>query len=591
MSLDTHPLRGEVVVTARREEFAAHVVVLAVSGTRAPFGKGDEYDAADAFLGPGVCRRRREPIHGEKVHALGKVSFVRETVGDLDDAALRRKHATGFLEHLFGERFGHIVVISGASRQNLRPRSAQPPMFLDHDYAAVGGDRKDARGCLERPEEHELGAGGPIRPFSAVDCEHDVAVPEKRENAGALKFAAACVSGRPVKMAQDFYRYVRRQQLAYLVERRFIREIARLGLKQFHCCHVPFVVVRCEGKVSHQTYRLSSIMKVSDLLTDFLDYLEIEKGRAIKTRENYAFYLKRFIAFAKDPAPGAVTDDLVRQYRLWLNRQKDEHGQSLGRATQNYHLIALRMFLKYLARRDIKSLAPDKIELARQTPRQVSFLDGPELERLLEAPTNLPLRIRGKEGVTSTPDIVRLRDKAILETLFSTGLRVSELAGLRRDQLNLKKDELTVRGKGSKVRLVFLSEQARYWLGKYFSARKDVSPFAFVAHDRAAAATSRQQSADSRPLTTRSVERVLAYYAKVAGITKNVTPHTLRHSFATDLLANGADIRSVQSLLGHSSITTTQIYTHVTDTQLREVYRAFHGRKRDRRDSPLEKRG
>lgn len=318
-------------------------------------------------------------------------------------------------------------------------------------------------------------------------------------------------------------------------------------------------------------------MRISELLTDFLDYLEIEKGRALKTRENYAFYLKRFIGFAKDPVPGAVSDDLVRQYRLWLNRQKDEHGESLGRSTQNYHLIALRMFLKYLARRDIKSLSPDKIELAKQAQRQVSFLDGPELERLLEAPLTLPLRVRGKEGVSPSPDLVRLRDKAILETLFSTGLRVSELAGLRRDQLNLKKDELTVRGKGSKVRLVFLSEQSRYWIGKYFSARKDVSPFAFVAHDRAGA---KRPDADAKPLTPRSIERVLAHYAKVAGITKQVSPHTLRHSFATDLLSNGADIRSVQSLLGHSSITTTQIYTHVTDQQLRDVYKAFHGRRR-----------
>lgn len=324
-------------------------------------------------------------------------------------------------------------------------------------------------------------------------------------------------------------------------------------------------------------------MRISELLTDFLDYLEIEKGRALKTRENYAFYLKRFIGFAKDPSPAGVADDLVRQYRLWLNRQKDERGDTLGRATQNYHLIALRMFLKYLARRDIKSLSPDKIELAKQVPRQVSFLESPELERLLEAPiSDVTLRqARGdKKSVVASltnHDLVRLRDKAILETLFSTGLRVSELAGLRREQLNLKKDELTVRGKGSKVRLVFLSEQSRYWLGKYFAARKDVSPFAFVAHDRAGKG---RPDADSKPLTPRSIERILSHYARAVGITKKVSPHTLRHSFATDLLSNGADIRSVQSLLGHSSITTTQIYTHVTDQQLREVYKAFHGRQR-----------
>jgi len=306
-------------------------------------------------------------------------------------------------------------------------------------------------------------------------------------------------------------------------------------------------------------------MKLSSLVNDFLDHLEIEKNRSSRTRANYEFYLRRFVTFAGDPSPAGVTGEKVRAFRLHLNRLADRNGAPLKKNTQNYHLIALRAFLKYLSKRDIESLAPEKVELGKTPDRQVAFLEGDDLDRLLAAPLT-----RGDETV-----VVRLRDKAILELLFSTGLRVSELCGLTRDGVNLKRDEFTVRGKGGKLRVVFLSEGARASLKRYLEARGDHSPHLFVRHDRA---VSRAETAD--PLTPRSVQRLIAHYARAAGIAARITPHTIRHSYATDLLRNGADIRSVQSMLGHSSITTTQIYTHITNQQLREVHQAFHARRR-----------
>ncbi len=309
-------------------------------------------------------------------------------------------------------------------------------------------------------------------------------------------------------------------------------------------------------------------MDAQRLVADFLTYLEVERNRSERTVRNYDFYLKRFFAWAKNTPPERVTLDMVRQYRVWLNRFKDEAGRPLKKNTQNYHLIALRSFLKYLSKRDIRTLAPEKIELARMPERSVEFLDQTELERLLEA----PLKIGGAE---QGHDLVRLRDKAILETLFSTGLRVSELSGLTRDGVNLKEEEFTVRGKGDKPRVVFLSNQARYWIKEYLAKRGDTDPHLFVSHDRAGSGRDYDGG-----LTPRSIQRIVETCAKAAGITKNITPHTMRHTFATDLLRNGADIRSVQTLLGHSSITTTQIYTHITDERLREVYEKFHGKRR-----------
>ncbi|HBR80398.1 MAG: Tyrosine recombinase XerC [Candidatus Uhrbacteria bacterium GW2011_GWE2_45_35] len=299
---------------------------------------------------------------------------------------------------------------------------------------------------------------------------------------------------------------------------------------------------------------------INKLLTDFLEYLEVERNRSERTIRNYEFYLRRFIKWAKNPAPAAISDEMIRRFRLWLNRSVPGRlNDNIKKNTQNYHLIALRSFLKYLARRDIKSLAPEKIELAKAPSRIVAFLEADELERILKIPLG--------------EDLITLRDKAVLETLFSTGLRVSELANLKIDEVNLKRDEFTVRGKGDKPRVVFLSDSAKDSIKKYLNKRHDTSPYIFICHDRA-----KRGREDSGPLSPRSIERLVQHYAKAAGITKRITPHTLRHTFATDLLMNGADIRSVQSLLGHASITTTQVYTHITNQQLKEVHKKFHGK-------------
>ncbi|MCX6813879.1 MAG: tyrosine-type recombinase/integrase [Candidatus Azambacteria bacterium] len=303
-------------------------------------------------------------------------------------------------------------------------------------------------------------------------------------------------------------------------------------------------------------------MDIKTLLKDYLDYLEIEKNRSIKTRVNYERYLKKFLEFSKISKPEQISQELTRQYRLWLNRQpvRQAQGKVLKKNTQSYYLIALRNFLKYLAKRDIEVLPADKIELGRQSERQVIFLENSELERLLNAPDESSFKA--------------LRDRAILELLFSTGLRVSELCALNRDSINLKSGEFAVRGKGDKIRLVFLSETAKTALKNYLEKREDVDEALFIRNVKNPA------KEDNLRLTTRSIERLVKHYAAKAGLSKKVTPHSLRHSFATDLLMNGADIRSVQALLGHSSITTTQIYTHITDKQLREVHQAFHGKRR-----------
>ncbi len=286
---------------------------------------------------------------------------------------------------------------------------------------------------------------------------------------------------------------------------------------------------------------------IKDLHQQFFEYLEIERGRSLKTIENYGRYLKRFWNFSKIKNPDEITDDLVRRYRLYLNRE------NLKRKTQNYYLIALRVFLKYLAKQGIEALAPERIELAKVPERELDLISEDELERLLSAPTG--------EGLKS------LRDKAMLELFFSTGLRVSELCSLDRDDIDLKKAEFSVRGKGDKIRLVFISDDAKNALKNYLNKREDIEEPMFV-------------NAKNGRLTSRSVERLVKNYAISAGISKKVTPHVIRHVFATDLLQNGADLRSVQKLLGHNSITTTQIYTHVTDRQLREIHQAFHARRR-----------
>lgn len=316
---------------------------------------------------------------------------------------------------------------------------------------------------------------------------------------------------------------------------------------------------------------------LTKFLNDYLDYLEIEKNRSQKTLENYERYLKRFLNWAKISSCDQITAELVRKYRLYLNRLGDGNqlNSGLKKITQNYHLIALRNFLKYLAKRDVKTLSADKIELGKASDRQIDFLEADELDRLLDAAQGSSLKVS--------------RDRAILELLFSTGLRVSELCNLDGDSINLRNEEFSVRGKGGKIRLVFLSAQAKKALADYLAKRKDIIDEALFVRIPSSNSSSLSglraeglqppTSKDLR-LTPRSIQRIVKYYAVKAGLTKNIHPHTLRHSFATDLLRNGADIRSVQALLGHANVTTTQIYTHVTDTHLRDVHKAFHARRR-----------
>jgi len=300
-------------------------------------------------------------------------------------------------------------------------------------------------------------------------------------------------------------------------------------------------------------------MYMSELILDYVEHLEVEGGRSAHTAENYTLYLERFVEFSGDITVDKITSELVRKYRLWLNRYKNEHDGELATITQGYHLIALRGFLNYLSKRDIPSLSPEKIDLPKVARKQVTFLHYDEVERLLDE--------------INTDEESGLRDRAIIELLFSSGLRVSELVGLDRDHINTKRREFMVRGKGQKDRPVFISESASMHVKNYLAARTDNLPPLFLSYSRNNEATT---SGNYRRLTARSIQRIINKYARLAGITKHVSPHTMRHSFATDLLMNGADIRSVQVMLGHSSISTTQVYTHVTDEHLREVHEKFH---------------
>lgn len=295
--------------------------------------------------------------------------------------------------------------------------------------------------------------------------------------------------------------------------------------------------------------------------TDFLEYLEIEQNRSQKTIRNYDHYLTRLTDFAGDIRVADINPELVRKWRLWLNRLGTNVSDELQKTTQNYHLIALRSFLKFCTKRDIPALPADKVELARTTRKQVTFLNEEELGRIFAQP--------------DLNKLAGLRDRAILELLFSSGLRVSELVALDRDHINLKRREFMVRGKGQKDRPIFISPEAAKWVAHYLQKREDNTRPLFVRY------SGRKQidlSGNYHRLTVRSVQRLVSHYALMAGITKHVSPHTLRHSFATDLLMNGADLRSVQAMLGHSNISTTQIYTHVTDPHLKSVHERFHNR-------------
>ena len=313
-------------------------------------------------------------------------------------------------------------------------------------------------------------------------------------------------------------------------------------------------------------------MDLETLINEFLEYCEIERGHNELTIRNYEHYLTRFLEFTRNEKRkenvkvSDITQELTRKYRLYLNRIDTNAGETLKKITQNYHIIALRAFLKYLARRDIPCLAAEKLELADATRKSFTFLEITEVEELLGAPEKNPNKDSG----------ITLRDKAILETLFSTGLRVSELTGLDIDSINMERGEFMVRGKGDKERLVFLSDGAKDAISDYLKTRKDDFKPLFIHYGGLG---EDYEDGEFMRLTPRSVQRIIKKYAKLAGIVKDVTPHVLRHSFATDLLINGADIRSVQDMLGHSSITTTQIYTHITNKQLREVHKAFHSDK------------
>jgi site-specific recombinase XerD len=306
-------------------------------------------------------------------------------------------------------------------------------------------------------------------------------------------------------------------------------------------------------------------MDLVALKKQFLEYLEIERGRSVKTVENYDRYLTRFFTFAKVAKPAALTEEHVREFRLHLNRQPGtkvgSRTEPMKRRTQNYYLIAVRAFLKFLRKRGIESISPERIELAKVPERSLDLISAAELERLLAAPKHTTL--------------IGKRDRAILELLFSTGLRISELCALSIDDVDLSRDEFSVRGKGDKVRVVFLTTSAKTAISEYLSAREDMEDALFIRYGKKA------HIGEEARVTPRSVQRLLKQYAAVAGITRKVTPHVIRHSFATDLLSNGADLRSVQALLGHAHIGTTQVYTHVTDAHLRAVHKKFHSRERN----------
>lgn len=298
-------------------------------------------------------------------------------------------------------------------------------------------------------------------------------------------------------------------------------------------------------------------------ITQFLEHLEIEKNSSKLTIRNYRFYLERFRAWFqrnyKDYDIANINTDVMRKYRMYLSQLTDDKGMTLMKITQSYHIIALRSMLRYLVRNDLDTLAPEKIDLPKAESRSLLFLEPEHLKELFNS--------------VDTSKESGLRDRTILEMLFSTGLRVSELTRLNHDQLNLKTREFGVIGKGNKVRIVFLSDSAVEWIKKYMDSRMDPYKPLFI---RYAKGQSIENDGEKMRLTPRSVERILEKYVRASRIPVKATPHTMRHSFATDLLSNGADLRSVQEMLGHKNISTTQIYTHVTNPQLKEVHKKFH---------------
>lgn len=304
-------------------------------------------------------------------------------------------------------------------------------------------------------------------------------------------------------------------------------------------------------------------MDLTALVDEFLEYCEIERNLSILTIRDYRHYLEFFVAWstANSPIskPSDFTIELVRKYRVYLAHFNSPNGNlPLKKVTQNYYVIALRSFLRYLVRKDLGVIAPEKIELPKTESRSLKFLDRDQLERLISGP--------------DTSKEAGLRDRAIMEMLFSTGLRVSELCKLDRGQINLERREFGIIGKGGRARVVFLSDRAELWLTQYLYARKDSFKPLFIRYS----GSQDIEMNEKMRLTSRSVQRLMEKYVTKAGLPVKATPHVLRHSFATDLLINGADLRSVQELLGHKNVATTQIYTHVTNAQLKDVHKAFH---------------
>lgn len=303
------------------------------------------------------------------------------------------------------------------------------------------------------------------------------------------------------------------------------------------------------------------------LINKFLEHLEIERNCSKLTIRNYRFYLLRFRTWYEKEYPGKNIEnlniDIVRKYRFFLSNYSDEKGLTLKRVTQSYYIIAIRSFLKFLIKNDYSALPPEKIDLPKGESKSLKFLEKNHLRELFNA-----VDISNEAG---------LRDRAILEALFSTGLRVSELSKLNRDQINFKTREFGVIGKGGRARVVFVSDSAAFWLSKYLDERSDVFKPLFIRYSRD---VNSQDKGEKMRLTARSIERTVEKYAKKSRIPIKASPHTLRHSFATDLLSNGADIRSVQEMLGHKNISTTQIYTHITNPQLKQVHQKFHGRNK-----------
>lgn len=305
----------------------------------------------------------------------------------------------------------------------------------------------------------------------------------------------------------------------------------------------------------------SFYMLIKPLFNEFLDFLELEKGRSQLTIRNYSHALDNYFLSEKIHKVSDITLSSITKYRKKLNKRVNRFNEPIALSTQSYSIIALRSFLKFLAFRDIPALSAEKLSVPKIPERTIEFLTPIEVDRLLAQPNR--------------KNLLSLRDKALLELLFSAGLRVSEIASINRDQVNTKTQEMRVRGKGGKIRIVFVSDTARQAISNYLENRSDIDEALFI---RLPSRLNTKKNASLR-LTPRSIQRIVKHYAIQAGIVKDVHPHTLRHSFATDLLRNGADIRSVQTLLGHSSITTTQIYTHITNEQLREIHKKYHRKK------------